>query len=74
MRAAVEPMVSARLQGVGRAFGMHGHLGAGMGGLGPAHILPRQGVVNRAVAVPGDDVLFRHLPAHIIPQVFIGDE
>ena len=61
-------------QGLRRTLGMHGDSGRGIQPPGRLHIGGGDGVMNRTISVPGDDMLLRHLTPDIIPQVFIRNK
>ena len=62
------------LQGIRRAFGMHGKLCIRMLSLGAQNVLLRDAVMYRAAAIPEDDLFFRTLPADPGAQIFIRDK
>ena len=59
------------LEGLRRAFGVHGELGARVLGLGAQHILLRDAVMYWAVTIPKENFLLRALFAHPRAQVSI---
>ncbi len=58
----------------GAGFGMGDDFGVGVGYFGFFEVFAIDEVVDRAVAVPGDDLFFGHAVGNICGEVFVGYE